>query len=81
MSRRPQRDREPRTYLSASEGRFRVIDGGVPISPDKRTAAEALAVARQYNIRVATKMWDGDQGAWTDLPSEYARDRSRRRTR
>lgn len=55
---------DPKVYLSSSEGKFRVIQGGVPISADKRTAAEALAVAEHFRLKVSDKMWDGDAGTW-----------------
>lgn len=58
---------DPKVYLSASEGKYRVIQGGVPISADKRTAAEALAVADHFRLKVSDKMWDGDAGRWRSL--------------
>lgn len=64
---------DPEVYLSRSatplhpEGQYRVIQGGVPISPDKATAEEALAVARHYKLKVSDRMWDGDVGQWIPL--------------
>jgi len=57
----------PKVYLSASDGKYRVISQGIPISPDKRTAAEALEAATRFKLRVADQMWDGDAGAWRPL--------------
>ena len=55
---------DPPVYLSVSEGRFRVIERGMPISADKKTAAEALAVAAQFGLKVSDQIWDGDKGRW-----------------
>ena len=52
----------PSTYLSSSEGRFRVIHNSMPICNDKTTAAEALAAADQMRVTVSDQMWDGDAG-------------------
>ncbi len=54
-------------YLSTSGGRFRVIHQGLPLSVDKPTAREALKVAEQFKLKVDPKMWDGDEGVWTNL--------------
>lgn len=67
--------REPKVYLSTSEGKFRVISQGLPISVDKRTAAEALAAAEQFKLKVSDRMWDGDAGQWRPLQGAE-RDRS-----
>ena len=58
---------DPKVYLSSSEGRYRIIQGGVPISPDKRSAEEALAIAKSFNLKVSDRMWDGDAGEWRKL--------------
>jgi len=58
---------DPEVYLSFSEGRYRVIQHGVPISADKATAEEALQVARQFGLTVSNKMWNGDIGQWAPL--------------
>ena len=55
---------EPSQYLSKSEGWYRIISGGVPICIDKRTAAEAVAVATMCHIKLPTQVWDGDVAAW-----------------
>ena len=57
----------PKVYLSTSEGTFRVISQGLPISPNKPTAAEALHVAKLYNLKVADVMWNGDRGEFVPL--------------
>ncbi len=77
-------DKDPATYLSFDTAlpgkpaewtpepkvhRFRVINHGVPISPDKKTASEALATARQFNMKVSEHAWDGDKGEWVSLAS------------
>lgn len=57
--------RDPLVYLSSSEGKFRVIEGGMPISADKPTAAEALAAAAYFGLKVSAELyWDGDAGEW-----------------
>lgn len=55
---------DPTTYLSVSEGRYRVIHRGTPISADKKTPEEALAVADQFRLKVSDRIWDGDAGEW-----------------
>lgn len=57
--------KDPKVYLSHSEGRYRVISQGVPISADKKTAAEALAVAHQFGLKVSEKVWEGDHARWS----------------
>lgn len=57
-----------KAYLSVSEGKYRVICQGVPISADKDTAAAALAVAKQFRIKLSERMWDGDASVWIMLP-------------
>ena len=59
--------KDPDVYLSFSEGKYRVIDHGVPISADKATSDEALAVAKHYNLAVSNMMWNGDIGQWAPL--------------
>lgn len=68
---------EPKVYLSRSAGKYRVIQQGMPISGDKSSAAEALAVADHFKLKVSDKMWDGDVGDWRPLSS---RDATRRKT-
>lgn len=57
---------EHTTYLSRSEGRFRVIHQGIPIAPDKATKGEALADATRAGLTVAPRVWDGTLGAFVD---------------
>ena len=60
----------PRTYLSTSGGKYRVISQGSPISADKTTPEEALAVCKAFPIWVEqpAKMWNGDEGRFVELP-------------
>ncbi len=67
---------DPTTYLSMSEGKFRVINQGLPVTTDKPTASEALTAAARCAARcfVADGMtvWDGDRGGWRDLSEVLA---------
>jgi len=56
--------KDPAVYLSKSEGRFRVICQGVPVSNDKATEAEALEAAK--GLAVDSMAWDGDEGRWVE---------------
>lgn len=58
---------DPSIYLSASEGRFRIISQGVPVAPDRLTEREALDDARRFKVKVADRFWDGDSGTWKPL--------------
>lgn len=58
----------PKVYLSASEGKYRVIVQGMPVSADKPTKAEALAAAASLKVTgLSDQMWDGDKGEWCTL--------------
>lgn len=61
----------PRTYLSKNGGKFRVINHGVPISPDKDTAEAALAVAKQFRMSVSERVYDGDADAWVQSGDDH----------
>ena len=58
----------PPTYLSFSEGLWRVIHKCSPVCSDKRTAAEAMAAAKAQGVIVAPLFWDGGNAQW--LPIE-----------
>lgn len=65
---------DPKVYLSMSEGKYRVIQQGVPISPDKHSAETALAAASKWKLQVSDRMWNGDTGEWQplrELPGLY----------
>jgi hypothetical protein len=59
--------KDPTTYLSASEGTFRVIHQALPIGPNVPTADAALEVARRFRLQVDERAWDGDKGEWVPL--------------
>ncbi len=61
------------TYLSRSEGRFRVIHQGLPVAPDRATKAEALADATRAGLTVAPRVWDGTLGSFVDDHGTAAR--------
>lgn len=74
---RHQPEPDPSVYLSASEGRFRVISQGVPVAPDRMTEREALEDARRYGLKLAARFWDGDVGEWRPMahrPNAKARE-------
>ena len=60
----------PRTYVSTSEGRWRVIHDGVPVCADVSKASLALdiygAFVGQPAIQAAP-LYDGDRDAWDQL--------------
>ena len=56
--------KDPPVYLSVSEGRYRVISHGLPISADKTSARDALAVATHFGLKVSDRVWYGDKGEW-----------------
>ena len=58
---------DPKVYLSFSEGTYRVIHQGVPISANKPTAREALQVAEHFKLKVSDRVWLGDSGQWGSL--------------
>ena len=60
-----QPDKDPKYYLSTSEGKWRLIHGGVPICPD--TDEESARRAARFTGCDLTHgwIWDGDRGAWT----------------
>lgn len=57
---------QPNKYLSYSEGRYRVIYQGLPVSNDKATSREALRAAASVYVLVdqAEPVWNGDRGEW-----------------
>lgn len=67
---------DPTTYLSTSDGKFRVINQGQPVTVDKPSAKEALSAAAKCSARcfVADGMtvWDGDTSSWRDLQDVLA---------
>jgi hypothetical protein len=62
-------------YLSMSGGKFRVIQDGLPISVDKDTAADALAVAHLRGLAIGSDMWNGDLGRFVPMPAWIQVDR------
>ena len=68
-------DTDPSVYLSASEGRYRVIQQGMPISRDMATPEEALSAASRFRLTVADRAWDGDRGEWVPLSTVVRRSR------
>lgn len=60
--------KNPKTYLSFSAGGFRVIHQGMPLSADKATHGEALAVCSHFRLTPDAEMWDGDKGAFVAMP-------------
>lgn len=59
------------TYLSISNGAWRVIRGGLPLSVDKPNAIEAIAAAISVGVAVDPKMpvWNGDRCEWVHADS------------
>lgn len=57
----------PKVYLSTSNGQFRVINQGMPISKDMATAQDAMQVARAFRLDVAQDAWNGDTGEFMPI--------------
>lgn len=54
--------KEPTSYLSTSEGSWRVIHQGLPLCRDG-TEPEARACAKRFNVDISHRLiWDGDLG-------------------
>lgn len=54
---------EPQTYLSNTEGQWRVIWKGIPLNADTPDRAKAEAVATKYKIKLPAIIWNGE--GWT----------------
>jgi hypothetical protein len=54
----------PDCYMSFSNGAYRVIHKGMPISDGKKTMVEAAAVAMQFKLTMSSISWNGDMGLW-----------------
>ena len=63
---------DPKVYLSFSGGKYRVIDQGMPLGRDELDAADALATAARFKLKVSDRMWDGDAGQWVARPAAPA---------
>lgn len=58
----------PRCYLSTSRGLWRVICQELPICPDKETAADALAAAKQLKVTADPDFfWHGEAGQFEPI--------------
>ncbi len=55
------------TYLSCSDGSFRVAHQGMPISADCDTAARALSIAKRFGLTVGPLAWNGNTGTWVPI--------------
>ena len=53
-------------YLSFSEGKYRIIVGGMPICVDG-TLQNALLAARAMKVSVKPEAWNGDRGEWVHI--------------
>jgi len=57
------------TYLSHSNGMWRVIHRGMPICADMKRRYEAERAAEQFHLPLTSDYyWDGDANRWTKLP-------------
>jgi hypothetical protein len=54
----------PRTYLSHSGGKYRVIHNSMPLAPDTADASQAKASAGAFRLALSPWFWEGDQGLW-----------------
>jgi hypothetical protein len=53
-------------YLSFSEGKYRIIVGGMPICVDG-TLQNALLAARAMKVSVKPEAWNGDRSEWVHI--------------
>ena len=52
--------KEPKTYLSNTNGMWRVIWKGIPLNADTPDRARAEAVARKYKVKLPSVIWNGE---------------------
>jgi len=57
----------PPTYLSTSDGRWRIIHGGCTVTRDFDTQARAEEAASALRIKLPLPVWNGDVGAFTTV--------------
>ncbi len=61
---------EPKTYLSYSGGKWRVIHLGLPLCADQLSREEAMKAISRYRDAPGLKLdataavWNGDRGEW-----------------
>jgi hypothetical protein len=51
---------EPKTYLSNTDGQWRVIWKGIPLNADTTDRARAEAIAIKYKIKLPSVIWNGE---------------------
>lgn len=51
---------EPKTYLSNTNGMWRVIWKGIPLNADTPERARAEAVSRKYKVELPSVIWNGE---------------------
>ena len=51
---------EPKTYLSNTNGMWRVIWKGIPLNSDTPDRARAEAVAKKFNVELPSLIWNGE---------------------
>lgn len=56
----------PVTYLSYSDGMYRVIHQALPINDDTPDRDHALRCAAHFKLTVAPHMWNGDRLDWIE---------------
>ena len=53
-----QLDKDPEVYLSGSNDKWTIIVQGSPLCDYKKTAHEALAVAKEFKLQPHSFYWD-----------------------
>jgi hypothetical protein len=59
-----QLDKDPEVYLSGSNEKWTIIYQGSPLCDYKKTAHEALAVAKEFKLQPHTFYWDSTELAF-----------------
>jgi hypothetical protein len=59
-----QLDKDPEVYLSGSDEKWTIICQGSPLCDYKKTAEEALAVAKEFKLQPHSFYWDSTELAF-----------------
>lgn len=62
-------EKDPITYLSGHDDRWTMIHEGLPLCDYKKTAAEALEVAKMYKLQPHSAYWNSKEGIF--IMKEY----------
>ena len=57
----------PKAYLSFSNGKYRIINQGLPVNADCGFKHDAISFAVRIKLKLADVAWNGDRGEWVHL--------------